>query len=191
MVGAMELAAVDEEHEIAGRRLQPDALADHLDRLYRAARSMCRSPEDAEDLVQETCARVLARPRFVRHDDDAGYLLRVLRNTFISSVRTRARRPVLVALPEGLDAPDRDVLQPDALVHAREMLATVNLLPAPFRDVVVAVDLVGLGYEQAARALSLAPGTVRSRLHRARRALAQLLDEGAQELGTARIGAAS
>jgi RNA polymerase sigma-70 factor (ECF subfamily) len=188
----MELAPADEEPQLAGRRLRPDAVADHLDRLYRAARSMCRTPEDAEDLVQETCARVLARPRFLRHDDDEGYLLRVLRNTFLSSLRTRARRPVLVALPDGLEpADDRAVLQPEAVLRAREVLATVNRLPEPFRDVVVAVDLVGMAYDQAARALGVQPGTVRSRLHRARRALAPLLAEGAEELGTAQVRAAS
>ena len=74
------------EHE-----LDPGVLGDHFDRLYRAAWGLCGSREDAEDLVQDTFARVLARPRVVRHDDDLGYLLRVLRNTFISSRRTRAR----------------------------------------------------------------------------------------------------
>ena len=75
------------EHE-----LDPEALGDHFDRLYRAAWGLCGSREDAEDLVQDTYARVLARPRVVRRDDDLGYLLRVLRNTFVSSRRTAARR---------------------------------------------------------------------------------------------------
>src|SRR5579863_2800687 len=60
------------------RRLNPDSLGDHLDRLYRAAWSLCGSREDAEDLVQETFARVLLKPRFLHSEDDIGYLLRVL-----------------------------------------------------------------------------------------------------------------
>jgi RNA polymerase sigma-70 factor (ECF subfamily) len=70
------------------RRLDPDRLGDHLDRLYRAAWALCGSREAAEDLVQDTYARVLARPRFLRHENDLRYLLRVLRNTFLSSRRT-------------------------------------------------------------------------------------------------------
>ena len=62
------------------RRLDPEDLGDHLDRLYRAAWALCGRREDAEDLVQETYARVLARPRWLRREDDFAYLLRALRN---------------------------------------------------------------------------------------------------------------
>src|SRR2546421_10431472 len=78
------------EHE-----LDPATLGDHFDRLSRAAWALCGSREDAEDLVQETYARVLARLRFLRSDDDLGYLLRALRNTFLvrSSSMTRPACP--------------------------------------------------------------------------------------------------
>ena len=75
------------------RQLDPAALGDHVDRLYRAAWALCGSREDAEDLVQETFAKVLVKPRFLRNDDDLGYLLRVLRNTFVSRHRAAMRRP--------------------------------------------------------------------------------------------------
>ena len=75
------------------RQLDPEALGDHIDRLYRAAWSLCGSREEAEDLVQETFERVLRRPRFLRSEDDLGYLLRVLRNTFFSQRRAAGRRP--------------------------------------------------------------------------------------------------
>src|SRR3954465_14486377 len=76
-----------------GRVLDPVRAADHLDRLYRGALALCGSRERAEDLVQDTYLRVLARPRLLRHDDDLGYLLRALRNTFISQQRAARRRP--------------------------------------------------------------------------------------------------
>ena len=76
------------------RRLDPEDLGDHLDRLYRAAWALCGRREDAEDLVQETYARVLARPRWLRREDDLAYLLRALRNEHTSRVRVTARRPV-------------------------------------------------------------------------------------------------
>src|SRR5262252_1094965 len=75
------------------RRLDPARLGDHVDRLYRAAWALCGSREDAEDLVQETYARLLARPRLLRNEDDLGYLLRALRNTFLNQKRTESRRP--------------------------------------------------------------------------------------------------
>jgi hypothetical protein len=75
-----------------GRKLDPARLGDHLDRLYRAAWALCGSREEAEDLVQETYARLLARPRFLRNDDDLGYLLHALRNTFLNQKRTESRR---------------------------------------------------------------------------------------------------
>ena len=71
--------------------LDPESLATHLDRLMRAALAMCGSRADAEDLVQEVCLRVLAKPRVVRGNELA-YLHGVLRNTFISDYQTRIRR---------------------------------------------------------------------------------------------------
>ena len=71
------------------RPLDPERLGDHLDRLYRAAWALSGPREDAEDLVQETYARVLARPRLLRNEDDLGYLLRALRNTFLNQKRRR------------------------------------------------------------------------------------------------------
>ena len=67
------------------RQLDPRGAGDHLDRLFRAAWALCGSREDAEDLVQDTYARVLARPRLLRNEDDLGYLLRALRNTYVST----------------------------------------------------------------------------------------------------------
>jgi hypothetical protein len=57
-------------HEEPRHELAADELGDHMDRLYRAAWALCGSREDAEDLVQDTYTRVLARPRFLRRDHD-------------------------------------------------------------------------------------------------------------------------
>src|ERR1044071_9772158 len=88
------------------RQLDPAALGDHVDRLYRAAWALCGSRADAEDLVQDTFARVLAKPRRVHNDNDLAYLLQVLRNTFLSSRRTASRRVATVAVPEGYEPVD-------------------------------------------------------------------------------------
>src|SRR5499426_1190694 len=88
------------------RTLDPARLGDHLDRLYRAAWALCGSREDAEDLVQETFVRVLAKPRTLRGDDELYYLMRVLRNTFLTGRRTASRRPMTVATLEDVSAAD-------------------------------------------------------------------------------------
>jgi RNA polymerase sigma-70 factor, ECF subfamily len=157
--------------------LDPAGLGDHLDRLYRAAWALSGSREDAEDLVQETYARVLARPRLLRNEDDLGYLLRTLRNTFLTHVRSQSRRVRAVPLPDDPDlVPDPHAPQPQALAEAAELYAAVAALPEEFRDVLVAVDVTGLSYKEAARALRVREGTVMSRLYRARQQVVRRID---------------
>jgi len=165
------------------RTLDPARLGDHLDRLYRAAWALCGSREDAEDLVQETFARLLARPRMLRREDDLGYLLRALRNTFINQKRMERRRLRAAPLPDQLDlVADPHALQPDAAFEAGELYAAVAALSDDFRDVLVAVDVAGLSYKEAARALRIREGTVMSRLYRARQQVVRRLEGGQEAL---------
>jgi RNA polymerase sigma-70 factor (ECF subfamily) len=158
------------------RHLDPEALGDHIDRLYRAAWSLCGSREEAEDLVQETFARVLRKPRVLHSDDDLGYLLRVLRNTFFSSRRAAARRPQTTALPDDLDlVEDRSAVRPESRLESAELYAAISALPDDFRDALVAIDVVGLSYREAARALRVREATITTRLHRARQRVARAL----------------
>ena len=159
------------------RQLDPARLGDHLDRLYRAAWAFCGSREDAEDLVQETYARVLARPRLLRHEDDLGYLLRALRNTFLTHRATEGRRLRPGPLPDQLDlVADPQARRPEAALEAGELYAAVAALPESFRDVLVAVDVAGLSYRETARALRIREGTVMSRLFRARQQVVRQID---------------
>jgi RNA polymerase sigma-70 factor (ECF subfamily) len=161
-------------HPAGLRTLDAERLGDHLERLYSAAWALCGSREDAEDLVQETYARVLARPRLVRAEDDLGYLLVALRNTFLDRKRAEGSRPRHAAVPEGLDLVEtRTSRDPEAAYEAGEVFSAVSSLPAEFRDVLVAVDVVGLSYLEASRSLRIPQGTVMSRLYRARRQVAR------------------
>jgi len=158
------------------RQLDPEALGDHIDRLYRAAWSLCGSREEAEDLVQETFVRILRKPRILRSEDDLGYLLRVLRNTFVSSRRTAARRPQTTALPDDLDLiEDRRATRPESRIESAELYSAIAALPDDFRDALVAIDVVGLSYREAARALRVREATITTRLHRARQRVARSL----------------
>ncbi len=156
--------------------LDPESLGDHIDRLYRAAWGLSGSREEAEDLVQETFVQVLRRPRIVRNADDIGYLLRVLRNTFVSGRRTAARRPQQAPLPDTFESiADPAGTDPAARIETNALYEAIAALPPDFRDAVVAIDLVGLPYRDAARLLHVREATVTTRLHRARRRLAVAL----------------
>src|SRR5262245_960409 len=167
---------------VVGRRplerpLETSRLGDHLDRLYRAAWALTGSREDAEDLVQETYARVLARPRLLRNEDDLGYLLRALRNTFLTQKRNESRRLRPGPLPDQLDlVADPHAREPHAALEAGELYSAIAALPEEFRDVLVAVDITGLSYKEAGSALRIPMGTVMSRLYRARQQVVRRID---------------
>jgi RNA polymerase sigma-70 factor, ECF subfamily len=156
------------------RTLDPHSLTQHVDRLYRAAWALCGSREDAEDLVQETFARVLSRPRMLRGDNELYYLMRVLRNTFLTSLRTASRRPVTAATLEDVVAADpRPTTRPERAFEVQEIYATIAELPESFRLTLVAVDVLGLSYREAARALQVREATLTTRLFRARKQVAE------------------
>jgi RNA polymerase sigma-70 factor (ECF subfamily) len=159
------------------KRLDPEVLSLHLARLSRTAWALCGSREGAEDLVQDTVVRVLSRPRFLRGEDELAYLMQALRNTFLSSRRTAARRPRVVMRLEEFDAADRRAAtSPEEAVIAAEVFPAIARLPESFRFALVAVDVAGLSYREAARALGAPEATITTRLYRARERVARELD---------------
>jgi RNA polymerase sigma-70 factor (ECF subfamily) len=156
------------------RILDPSTLGDHIDRLFRAAWALSGSHVEAEDLVQETFARVLAKPRRIRNDDDLGYLLQVLRNTFLNSRRAAARRLAPEPLDDHLDPVDPSpATQPERATETSEVFAAIAGLPEVFRDALVAVDVTGLSYAEAADLLGTKEATITSRVSRARAKVAR------------------
>jgi RNA polymerase sigma-70 factor (ECF subfamily) len=158
----------------ATRTLDPDTLGDHLDRLFRAAWALCGSREDAEDLVQETYERVLRRPRFVRREDDLGYLYRTLHNTYFNARRTASRRPLVAAQLDDIQpASSRADIQPERAAETNLVFEAVAALPRAMREALVAVDVLGLSYAEAGKALGVHENTIPSRLARARLKVAE------------------
>jgi RNA polymerase sigma-70 factor (ECF subfamily) len=154
----------------SARLLDPDDLGDHIDQLYRAAWAMCGSRHDAEDLVQQTFANVLKRPRFLRDGNARGYLMRALRNTYADTYRRAAGRPASRELFED-DAPAHD----QSRFEAREIMQAIASAPPLYREAVIAVDLLGLSYGEAARSLGTLESTLTTRLHRGRQHVARQL----------------
>ena len=127
--------------------------------------------------MQETFARVLARPRVVRGEERA-YLMRALRNTFYSRLRTTSRRPQTIAeLDDREPVEQRLTAAPERAVEVAEILATIAELPEDFRLAIVAVDILGLSYGEAARALGAREATITTRLYRARQRVARVLSD--------------
>jgi RNA polymerase sigma-70 factor, ECF subfamily len=167
------------------KRLDPEVLGAHLGPLLRAASALCGSRESAEDLVQETAARVLSRPRFLRGGSERAYLMQALRNTFATGRRTAARRPRMVATLEELEVPDgRTAARPEEALIAAQLFPAIAQLPEPFRLALVAVDIAGLSYGETARALGVPETTITTRLYRARERVARELDP--ERFGAAR-----
>jgi RNA polymerase sigma-70 factor, ECF subfamily len=170
IAGAVPVARV-----ISARRLAASQrLPDQVDRLYRAASALCGSRHDAEDLVQETFARVLARPRRLDRGDELPYLLGALRNIHLTALRTQQRRPSTVALPADESESMRSALaDPEAALEQQELFATIAMLPDEFRQTLIAVDLVGLSHREAGRLLGVPEATIATRLYRARQRVAR------------------
>ena len=165
--------------------LDPASLPQHTDRLFRAAWALTGSREDAQDLVQETFARVLARPRILHGQDELAYLLRVLRNTFLTQRRTASRRPRISGTElEELEPVDpRTGARPEQAFETRELISRIAALSEDHRLALVAVDVLGLSYREAARALRTREATIATRVFRARRRIARELADDAPRGG--------
>jgi len=142
---------------------------------------MSGSRDLAEDLVQETYVKVLSRPRLLRRDDDLGYLIKALRNTWYSHLRNERVRRASTA--PGDREPDELAARgtagdPEASLEASVVLEALAQLPPAYREAVAAVDIAGLSYAEAARALGVRQGTIMSRVYRGREQVAGLVGAG-------------
>jgi RNA polymerase sigma-70 factor (ECF subfamily) len=173
-----------EQDEAPSRLLDVTTIGTYVERLFRAAVAMCGSALLAEDLVQETYVRVLSRPRYLRSTNELGYLLQVLRNVYITHLRGEARGPRTVELLDvGQPRFDLDdTTEAEAALVMQELYAEIAGLPAGFRDVVLAVDIAGLSYEETAQVLQIRIGTVMSRLFRGRNRIAEQLSADAYQV---------
>ena len=148
--------------------LDVDSALRHLDRMVAAARAMCGNHADADDLVQEVYMSLIQRPRRLARGSELAYLMTMLRNAQVDRYRSAARRQTS-SLEESEEPEDpRGGLRPERAAEQREVLEVVYGLEPPFRETVVAVDVLGLSYTEAAKSLGVPVGTVMSRLARGR-----------------------
>ena len=172
-------------------RFEEEAL-ELSDQVYRVARRLVGTREEAEDLMQETYARAFRSWRQYQPGTNlSAWLLRILTNINIDRGRRQQRTPqttsideagdyflynkLEAAAPDGNPAEERvlDRLSQDTVVEA------LSDVPHDFRDVVVLVDIGEFSYADAAQILDIPIGTVMSRLHRGRRILKKTLADRA------------
>jgi RNA polymerase sigma-70 factor (ECF subfamily) len=169
-------------------RFEEEALA-LADQVYRVARRLVSTREEAEDLVQETYARAFRSwQSFTPGTNLRAWLFRILTNLNVDRARRSQRAPDTQPLEESdyylanklASAAGEEVLEQEQVVERLSQDSVVHALsaiPPQFRDVVVLVDIGDFTYADAAQILDIPIGTVMSRLHRGRRALKHHLAE--------------
>ena len=174
-------------------RFEEEAL-ELSDQVYRVARHLAGSREEAEDLVQETYARAFRSWRSYQPGTNLrAWLLRILTNLNIDRGRRAQRTPPM----QGLEA--NDYFLYDRLTESDggpsdeervverlsqdDIVTALSAVPHDFRDVIVLVDIGDFSYQDAANILDIPIGTVMSRLHRGRRILKRELAESVAEEG--------
>src|SRR5215208_6164409 len=171
-------------------RFEEDAL-DLADQVYRVARRLVSTREEAEDLMQETYARAFRAWRsFQPGTNLRAWLLRILTNLNIDRGRRQQRSPTMQPLEEGdyflydkLEEAAGEPLRDEERVVERlsqdSVVDALSAVPHDFRDVLVLVDIGDFTYQDAAQILDIPIGTVMSRLHRGRRILKRALADEA------------
>jgi RNA polymerase sigma-70 factor, ECF subfamily len=166
-----------------------EAVTAEIPRLRRYARALVGDSSEADDLIQDTLERALARLEQWRDGDNPRkWLFSILHNLHVDGMRRKSRRPPHV----GLDSLGTDHSAPAADgASGSDLDRALQLLTADQREVVLLVGLEGLSYAETAEVLSIPMGTVMSRLARGRDRLRGLLayglDDEAEHAGLRRV----
>ena len=160
----------------------------HMDALYNFALKMTGEPDDAHDLVQETFLKAFRFfDKFERGTNCKAWLFRILKNSFINDYRKQSKEPDKVDYDDvqnfyetiKLSEIKSQHVESDAFSNLLDddISKAISNLPEDFRTVIILSDIEGFNYEEIAEFIDCPIGTVRSRLHRARKMLyAKLYD---------------
>lgn len=156
-----------------------EAILPHLDAAYNLARWLMRSDHNAEDVVQEAYLRALKFFGGFRGGDSRRWLLAIVRNTCYTWLWQNRAHEHTTVFDEDIHSVGSDASNPEtALLQSvdNELLRqALEELPVEFREVVILRELEGLSYKEISDITNISPGTVMSRLSRARRRLQQSL----------------
>jgi RNA polymerase sigma factor (sigma-70 family) len=179
----------NEKKELFEKELLP-----HINALSTFAYHLTYNEQDGQDLVQETYLKAFkSLDHYEPGTNSKAWLFKILKNAYINEYRKNARRPSQVDFEEGMvfsqektgiSARTSDLRKDifDNLL-GDEVTWAINSLPVDFRTVILLCDVEGFSYEEIAAIVEIPLGTVRSRLHRARKVLKEKLYEYAKNLG--------
>jgi RNA polymerase sigma-70 factor (ECF subfamily) len=150
-------------------------IAAHIPRLRRYARALAGDQDWADDLVQDTLERALAKFHLWRRGSDMrAWMFAIMHNVFINQLKHRRE----LALDEAIEARLEGAPRSDSL-ELHDLDAALKRLPAEQREVLLLVGLEQLSYSEASQALNVPVGTVMSRLSRGRERLRVLMSGAA------------
>jgi len=158
-----------------------------LPRLRRYARALTRDPSRADDLIQDTLVRALAKQHLYQDGTNLrAWLFTVMHNQHVNDIRRNVQEGNSLDV-DTVAAHLVAVTNPTASRQLRELDEAIGKLAMEQRQVILLIGLEGMSYEEAAAILKLPIGTVRSRLSRGRDALRQLMgmEEDEVQLATA------
>ena len=166
----------------------------HMTSIYNFAVRLTGDADDANDLVQETFLKAFRFfDKFERGTNCKAWLFRILKNSFINDYRKQTKEPDKVDYEDvqnfyetiTADEIDSTHYEHDAFSNLLddEISKAIEKLPEDFRTVIILNDIEGFTYEEIADFVDIPVGTVRSRLHRARKMLYSQLYDYAKEKG--------
>jgi RNA polymerase sigma-70 factor (ECF subfamily) len=174
------------------------AVDEYFDGLYGYAMVLSRNHTEAEDLVQETCVRAMQAIGSLRPDSNVkSWLFTILRNIWLNQLRHRRIAPKTIEL-DGDDSTAELAVETSKDPHAQyvskmerdQVREAIQQLSMEFREVIMLREYEELSYQEIANLLDCPPGTVMSRLGRARSKLRALLSDTLQAPGRREKGAA-
>ncbi len=166
----------------------------HADALYNFAFRLALDEDEANDLVQDTFLKAY---RFIesyhKGTNAKAWLFRILKNSFINNYRKSSKEPAKVDYEEVEQIYNSDDVNYSTTVDLRtemfsntlgdEVTTALNKVPVDFRVIILLCDVEEFSYEEIAKIIGIPIGTVRSRLHRARNMLKELLRDYARSKG--------
>lgn len=188
---------MSEDVSVGPNGFEDEALP-HLDAVYRFALRLSGSPDQAEDLVQETFLRAFKSwGQYTKGTAAKSWLFTICRNVFLRRRERTQRHDQIVSENVGRSGPGPNPMNPvwvsvlgvdpegdffESIVD-EQIIQAIQDLPEEYRSAVVMSDLEGLPYAEIAEAMGVPVGTVKSRLFRGRRQLQKVLYDYAVEMG--------
>ncbi len=168
----------------------------HLEPLYGTAVRMTRNPQEADDLLQDTCLKAYRfLDKFQRGTNFKAWIFKILTNVFINRYRKLQRdREVRGEVEKDghyahilAQGPAQDALRPEEMILDRlmsdDIREALEKLPPDFRMAIILSDVEEFSYKEIAEIMDCPVGTVMSRLYRARRQMQRLLYRHAVDRG--------